>query len=127
MAGTLSPAGVRRRRPVGGPCPTQICVRIRPRPGDDVRPRPSYRRRVSAAPSAPRWDRRDLVPALPLLAIGLAATQRAAEQQPDWVQPLDAGGSALISVAALALLARRRAPVVALVLSGLAITVYLAL
>jgi signal transduction histidine kinase len=127
MPATLAPAGVRRRRPASGFAGTQICVR-RGRPeGDDGAPRRAYGRPVAAAaPSAHRWGWRDLVPALPLLAIGLAGTDRAADQQPDWTRPLDWFAYALVVVAALALLLRRRAPVAALVVCGLATTAFLA-
>jgi signal transduction histidine kinase len=73
-----------------------------------------------------RFDWRDLVPAVPLLAIGLAGTDRAAAQQPDWVRPLDGWAYALLVVAAAALLLRRPAPRAAAAVCGLATTVYLA-
>jgi signal transduction histidine kinase len=71
-----------------------------------------------------RFDWRDLVPALPLLAIGLAGTGRAAAQQPDSV-PVDGWAYALVAVAAAALLLRRRAPRLAAVVCGLATAGYL--
>src|SRR4051812_11340124 len=107
MAATLAPGHVRRRRPWSGFRPTQICVRAGRSREDDGPPRRAYRRRVPSAPP-PAW--RDLVPALPLLAIGLAGTQRAAEQQLDWLRQPDAVAWTCVVVAGLALVLRRRAP-----------------
>ncbi|MEU2350828.1 histidine kinase [Modestobacter sp. NPDC049651] len=73
-----------------------------------------------------RFDRRDLVPALPLLALGLAATGRAAENQAGWLRAPDAAACTCIAVAGLALLLRRRAPRTCLVLVGAAVAAYLA-
>jgi signal transduction histidine kinase len=67
------------------------------------------------------------VPALPLLAIGLVGTPRAATGQPAWLRPLDGWAYALVAAAALALLLRRRSPVACLTVCGLATAVYLAL
>ncbi len=69
----------------------------------------------------------DLVPALPLLFVGMVGTGRAADGQQDWVQAPDAAAYALVAVAALALLLRRLAPAVSLVGCGLAVSTYLAL
>lgn len=84
------------------------------------------------APGAPssgrhghRW--RDLVPALPLLFIGLAGTGRAQANQQGFVAAPDGVAYALVAVAALSLVLRRRAPLVALVATGLAMSGYLAL
>jgi signal transduction histidine kinase len=75
-------------------------------------------------PSTARWGRRDLVPALPLLAVALLGTGRAAAQQPG-SRPLDDFAWTLVAVAALALLLRRRAPVAGVVVCGVATAVYL--
>src|SRR3954451_15474496 len=123
MATTLAPARLRRRRPGGGSSRTQICVQDRRRGGDDAPLPRAYGRRVR---TSARFDRRDLVPALPLLAVGLAATSRAAQNQADWLAGPDAEAYTYVAVAALALLLRRQAPRLCLVLVGLAITVYLA-
>jgi signal transduction histidine kinase len=123
MATTLAPARLRRRRLAGGSCRTQICVRDRRRGGDDAPLPRAYGRRVR---TTARFDRRDLVPALPLLTVGLAATSRAAQNQADWLAGPDAEAYTYVAVAALALLLRRQAPRLCLVLVGLAITVYLA-
>src|SRR4051794_15138839 len=121
MPVTLAPGGVPRRRPGSGLRATQICVRTGRRREDDAAPHRAYRRRVPPAPPpAGQWDWRDLVPALPLLAIGLAGTGRAAQQQPTWTRPLDAAAYALVAVAALALVLRRRSPVGTLLICGLA-------
>ena len=63
----------------------------------------AYRRRVPTT-ARPGW--RDLVPALPLLAIGLVGTGRAAEQQAAWLRAPDAAAYACVTVAALALVLR---------------------
>src|SRR3954451_9070594 len=123
MATTLAPARLRRRRPGGGSSRTQICVRECRRGGDDAPLPRAYGRRVR---TSARFDRRDLVPALPLLAVGLAATSRAAQNQADWLAGADAEAYTYVAVAALALLLRRQAPRLCLVLVGSAITVYLA-
>jgi signal transduction histidine kinase len=80
------------------------------------------------APTAVRrtagwWD---LVPALPLLAVGLAGTGRAAALQADWLRRPDAAAWTCVVAAALALLLRRRAPRTALVLCAAAVCCYLA-
>ena len=80
----------------------------------------------AAAPTAPRWDPRELVPALPLLVIGLAAADRAATNQPDWLRVPDAQAYAWIAVASLALLLRRRAPRLTVVVVAAALSAYLA-
>src|SRR4051794_33448525 len=127
MPATLAPDRPRRRRPGSGLRATQICVRPGRFREDDGSPRRAYRRRVPpAAPPAGRWGWRDLVPALPLLAIGLAGTGRAAAQQPEWVRPLDGWAYALVVVAAGGLLLRRRAPPAAAGVCGLATAGYLA-
>src|SRR3954471_4728875 len=123
MPVTLAPGRVPRRRPGSGFRATQICVPPGRTGEDDGPPWRAYRRRVPSAPP-PAW--RDLVPALPLLAIGLAGTQRAAEQQPDWLRAPDAVAWTCVVVAGLALVLRRRAPRTTLVVVGLAISVYLA-
>jgi signal transduction histidine kinase len=74
---------------------------------------------------APAWSWWELVPALPVLAVGLLGTGQAAEQQ-DWARPVDGWAYALVVVSALALLLRRRAPVAGLAVCGLAMTAYLA-
>src|SRR3954470_24801835 len=127
MPASLSPGGVPCCRPGSGSRPTQICVG-RYRCARDVgRLARAYRRRVSPAPPpAARWHWHDLVPALPLLAIGLAGTSRAAEQQLDWLREPDAAAYTCVTAAALALLLRRRAPRLTLVAVGAAISVYLA-
>src|SRR3954447_3800951 len=127
MPASLSPGGVLCRRPGSGSRPTQICVG-RYRCARDVgRLARAYRRRVTPAPPpAARWHWHDLVPALPLLAIGLAGTSRAAEQQLDWLREPDAAAYTCVTAAALALLLRRRAPRLTLVAVGTAISVYLA-
>lgn len=74
------------------------------------------------------------MPALPLLFIGLVGTGRAAENEQegpgfraDWVMHSPgAFAYVLVVVAALSLLLRRRAPVVGLVVCGLAVSVYMA-
>ncbi|WP_448640095.1 sensor histidine kinase [Geodermatophilus sp. URMC 63] len=71
----------------------------------------------------PGWH--DLVPALPLLVLGLAASGEAAEDQP-WLRVPDAEAHVYVAVAALALLLRRRAPRLVLVVCGLAVSAYLA-
>ncbi|MDG4808335.1 sensor histidine kinase [Micromonospora sp. WMMD1120] len=68
----------------------------------------------------------DAVLALVLLGFGLLATGLAGENQPG-SRPVDAACRALIVVAALALLARRRAPVVTLGVVGVAVSTYLVL
>ena len=65
------------------------------------------------------------MPALPLLVLGLAASGQAAGDQP-WLRVPDAEAHAYVAVAALALLLRRRAPRIALVVCGLAVSAYLA-
>jgi signal transduction histidine kinase len=65
------------------------------------------------------------VPALPLLAIGLVGTSRVAENELGWLRGPDTAAYTYVAVAALALLLRRRAPRLALVVVGLAISVYL--
>ncbi|WP_448623984.1 sensor histidine kinase [Geodermatophilus sp. URMC 64] len=73
-----------------------------------------------------RLDWRDFVPALPLLAIGLVGTDRAAEQQLDWLRAPGPVAYLCVTVAALALVLRRRAPRLTVVLVAAAISVYLA-
>jgi len=67
------------------------------------------------------------VPALPLLLVGLIGTGQAAQNRQDWMRAPDVVAYALVAVAALALLLRRRAPTVTLVVCGLAVSTYLAL
>ncbi|MDQ3358839.1 MAG: sensor histidine kinase [Actinomycetota bacterium] len=69
----------------------------------------------------------DLVPALPLLLVGMVGTGPAAQNQQGQVQAVDALAYLLVAVAALSLLLRRRAPTVGLVLCGVAVSVYLAI
>src|SRR3954447_15653379 len=59
--------------------------------------------------------------------MGLVGTRRAATGQPEWMRPLDGWAYALVAVAALALLLRRRSPVACVTVCGLATAVYLAL
>ena len=77
-------------------------------------------------PPARAWTRWDLLPALPLLLFVIAGTRGAAEDQMHGVQP-DLLAYLLVSVAALSLLRRRRAPLAGLVLCGVALSTYLAL
>ncbi|MEV4659628.1 sensor histidine kinase [Micromonospora sp. NPDC049301] len=78
-----------------------------------------------------RWTGRqqaaaDAVLALVLLAFGLLATGLAGDNQPG-SRPVDAACRVLIAVAALALLARRRAPVATLAVVTVATSTYLVL
>src|SRR4051794_822159 len=126
MPASLPPDPLHRRRRKSGSWRTRICVARYPCSEDVGRLTRAYRRPVAtpSPPAAgPRWH--DLVPALPLLAIGLVGTGRAAEQQ-TWLSAPDAAGYASVTVAALALLLRRRAPRLTLVVVGLAISAYLA-
>src|SRR3954453_19728670 len=107
MAATLAPPRLRRRRPGGGSCRTQICVRDRRRGGDEAPLPRAYGRRVR---TSARFDRRDLVPALPVRAVGVAPTSRARQNQAGWLAGPDAEAYPYVAVAALALLLRRRAP-----------------
>ncbi|MGH8776974.1 MAG: sensor histidine kinase [Jiangellaceae bacterium] len=67
----------------------------------------------------------DLLPALPLLVIGLGGTGPAGHNQLDSARTPDALGYGLVVVAALSLLLRRRQPVAVLVICGLTIAGYL--
>ncbi len=94
----------------------------------------AYHRRVTVGrtpPPAPERGLRDwwwdLVPALPLLLVGMVGTGQAAQNQLDQVQALDALAYLLVAVAGLSQLLRRRAPVVGLVVCGVAVSVYLAM
>ncbi|MGC5289693.1 sensor histidine kinase [Micromonospora sp. DT231] len=73
-----------------------------------------------------RGEAADVVLALALLAFGLLATALAGDNQPG-SRPVDAVCRVLIAVAALALLARRRAPVATLALVTAATATYLVL
>ncbi|WFF03375.1 sensor histidine kinase [Micromonospora sp. WMMD964] len=73
-----------------------------------------------------RWGWPDVVPPLVLFAFGLLATGLAGENQPG-SRPVDASCRALIAVAALALLLRRRAPVPVLAVVTVATSTYLVL
>ncbi|MGW3889394.1 sensor histidine kinase [Micromonospora chokoriensis] len=73
-----------------------------------------------------RWGWPDAAPALVLLAFGLLATGLAGDNQPG-SRPVDAACRVLIAVAALALLARRRAPVATLAVITVATSTYLVL
>ncbi len=84
----------------------------------------AYGRRVPTAPVVrPGWH--DLVPALPLLVVGVLASGEAAEDQL-WLRPPDAEALGYVVAATLALLLRRRAPRLTLVVCGLAVSAYLA-
>jgi signal transduction histidine kinase len=92
-----------------------------------VHPSPSYRRRVSASAAPVRrlppdwwWD---VGPAAGLLLLVWVGTGAAADNQ--GLPPPGAPAYLLGSLAALALLVRRRAPLVALAVCGVAIGVYL--
>lgn len=96
----------------------------------------SYRRKVTSVDSAPTptWPRPwagdwwwDLVPALPLLLVGLVGTGQAAENQQDLMRAPDVTAYLLVAVAASALLLRRRVPVLGLGVCGVTVSTYLAL
>lgn len=74
-----------------------------------------------------RWSWLDLVPALPLLAIGLLGTRQDSEEQPGVLRVPDLPAYALVVLASLSLLLRRRSGYRVLVLCGAALVTYLAL
>lgn len=74
-----------------------------------------------------RWSWVDLVPALPLLAIGLIGTGPASDDQPGSTQVPDLPAYLLVCLACLSLLLRRRSGYGVLVACGAALVTYLAL
>lgn len=67
------------------------------------------------------------MPALPLLLVGMVGTGQDEQIQQDQVQAPDPTAYALVAVAALSLLLRRRAPTLGLVVCGVAVAAYLAM
>lgn len=81
---------------------------------------------MTEAEATRAWSWWLLLPALPLLVMGLGGTRGAADSQPEAVWP-DVFAYALVAVAALSLLLRRRNPVAGLAICGAATIVYVAL